>query len=463
MVAAGAVVVLSAVGGSGQEHEPPPLKILRGPHERVEANLQPIARRIASRVERLRGLEFRRRPRVVVMGLRRLTAVGRGIARTQRRHAENHPTRLRADRRLERASTEFDQLAGLLPPESGLGPDTRATGLDRIGGAYDFPRERVVIVPALIETRIQLHYTLAHELTHVLEDQHFGLRLGRLTAPSAAAEARRAVIEGTATFVQDLYRRRYLDDAVPLRSRIDAMRSVIAAGPGPYAVNAQAVFDYVDGGLFVYELYRRAGGFRLIDRALRRPPKRADQILHPRSWPAASRNPAVRLGVAPILRSGWRPVGGGVADEQRARVILLAGTIVNQASTGASGWTGGRFAVWRAVDPPDDCEDPCHADVGVIAFRWRHSYDAEEFALAVPAYMTLGVSAENLERAHAWRLTDGYVALGAAARASALAFAPTESLARALSRRAARVAEASCGRSLAARRDARRAHAGCGI
>jgi hypothetical protein len=443
--------------------EPPPLEILRGPHERVEANLQPIARRIATRVERLRGLEFERRPRVVVMGLRRLTAMGRGIARAQRRRADRHPTRLRADRRLERASTEFEQLAGLMPPESGLGPDIRSTGLDRIGGAYDFPRERVVIVPALIETRIQLHYTLAHELTHALEDQHFRLRLGRLTAPSAAAEARRAVIEGTATFVQDLYRGRYLDDAVPLRSRIDAMRSVIASGPGPYAVNAQAVFDYVDGGLFVYELYRRAGGFRLVDRALRHPPKRADQILHPRSWPGESRNPAVRLGVAPMLRSGWRPVGGGIADEQRARVILLAGTIVNQASTGASGWSGGRFTVWRAVDPPDDCGDPCHADVGVIAFRWRHTYDAEEFALAVPAYMTLGVSAENLERPHAWRLANGYVALGSAARASALAFAPTEALARSLARHAARVAQASCGRSLARGQGVRQAHAWCGI
>jgi hypothetical protein len=462
-VAAGAVVILTAGGGSGQVHEPPPLEILRGPHQRVEANLQPIARRNATRVERLRGLEFERRPGVVVMGLRRLTAVGRGIARAQRRRDDSHPTRLRADRRLKRASTEFEQLAGLLPPESGLGPDIRSTGLERIGGAYDFTRERVVIVPALIETRVQLHYTLAHELTHALEDQHFRLRLRRLTAPSAAAEARRAVIEGTATFVQDLYRRRHLDDAVPLRSRIDAMRSVIAAGPGPYIVNAQAVFDYVDGGLFVYELYRRAGGFRLIDRALRHPPRRADQILHPRSWPGASRNPGVRLGVAAMLRSGWRPIGGGVADEQRARVILLAGTIVNQASTGASGWSGGRFTVWRAVDPPDNCQAPCQADVGVIAFRWRHTYDAEEFALAVPAYMTLGVSAENLERPGAWRLPNGYVALGTATRASALAFAPTEPLARDLSHRAARVAEGSCGRPLAARHDARRARAECGI
>jgi hypothetical protein len=318
-VAAGAVVILTAGGGSGQVHEPPPLEILRGPHQRVEANLQPIARRIATRVERLRGLEFERRPGVVVMGLRRLTAVGRGIARAQRRRDDSHPTRLRADRRLKRASTEFEQLAGLLPPESGLGPDIRSTGLERIGGAYDFTRERVVIVPALIETRVQLHYTLAHELTHALEDQHFRLRLRRLTAPSAAAEARRAVIEGTATFVQDLYRRRHLDDAVPLRSRIDAMRSVIAAGPGPYIVNAQAVFDYVDGGLFVYELYRRAGGFRLIDRALRHPPRRADQILHPRSWPGASRNPGVRLGVAAMLRSGWgrRRRAAGARDPPR--------------------------------------------------------------------------------------------------------------------------------------------------
>jgi hypothetical protein len=444
----GTIVVLAAVGGSGHERNRPALSILRGSQTKVEANLRPIARTVAVRVERLRGLRFERRPRVVVMSERRLAAVGRSLVRRERRRAQLHPSRLQASQRLERAGIELDQLAGLLPPESAFGPDTKTTGLDRIGGAFDYPRDRIIIVPELIQSRVQLLYTLAHEMTHALENQHFDLELGRLTAPSEAAEVRRAVIEGTATFVQDLYRRRYLRDNVPVARRIDAMRSVIGAEQTPYAVSAQLVFDYVDGGLFVNSLYRRADGFRLVNRALRHPPRRSDQILHPRTWPGSGGgHPRVRLGVAPRLRPDWEPVGGGTAGEERALAILVAGAFGTQATAGASGWDGGRFTVWRPRDAGTECGSGCATgNVGVIAFRWRHRDDAEQFAVGVPAYMTLGLLAENLTRERLWKVADGYVGLGTAGRASALAFAPTEGLALALSRRGATVAARRAGR-----------------
>ena len=443
VIAAAAVVVLEALGGAQGGRDRPALQMLRGPHEQVEARLRPIARTIAARVERLRGLEFQHPPRVVVMGEYRLSAVGRQIARHERHRARLHPSRLRTNRHLERASVELDQLAGLLPAESSFGPDTRTTGLDRIGGAFDFPRDRIIIVPTLIETRVQLIYTLAHEMTHALEDQNFHLHLARLTAPSEAAEVHRAVIEGTATFVQDLYRHRYLHDTVPVGRRIDSMRSVIGAQQTPYAVNAEAIFDYVEGGLFVRHLYRRTGDFRIVNRVLRHPPQRSDQILHPRSWPnRVSSGTRVRLGVADHLGPRWRRVGAGTAGEERALAILLAGAFGTQANTGASGWAGGRFAVWSPRNPDDGCVTGCvDGSIGLIAFRWRHHDDAEQFAVGVPAYMTLGLLAGNITPNRLWEVGDGYVALGTAARASALAFAPRRKLALTLSRRAVETAD----------------------
>jgi hypothetical protein len=469
LAGAGAIIVLAAVAGSGHERTRPALSILRGPPPQVEANLRPIANTVAARVERLRGLRFDHRPRVVVMGEKRLTAVGRSLVRRDRRHAALHPSRQRAAQRLERAGIELDQLAGLLPPESAFGPDTKTTGLDRIGGAFDYPRDRIIIVPALIQTRLQLSYTLAHEMTHALEDQHFDLELGRLTAPSEVAEVRRAVIEGTATFVQDLYRRRYLHDNVPVARRIDTMRSVIGAAQTPYAVNAQVIFDYVEGGLFVNSLYRRADGFRLVNRALRHPPRRSNQILHPRTWPGGGGDDArVRLGVSSLLRAEWRPVGGGTAGEERALAILLAGSFGTQATTGASGWEGGRFTVWRPRDAESGCGDGCVAgNVGVIGFRWRHRDDAEQFSVGVPAYMTLGLLAQNLSPGRLWQVGDTYIGLGTATGASALAFAPSEELTLALSRRAAAVAAEPADGKRAGTRPRRNGgctvHARCGI
>jgi hypothetical protein len=375
------------------------------------------------------------------MGEGRLAALGRGLARQERRGIDASPARLRQMRRLERASVRFDQLAGLLPPEFSFGPDTRG-GLDRIGGAYDYRRRRIVLVPQLIQTWVQLQYTLAHELTHALEDEHFSLRLGRLTRPGEATAVRRAVIEGTATYVQDRYRQRYLHDQVPVAQRLEGMRSVIAAAPGAYAINAQAVFDYVDGALFVRSLRRRSGDWAWVDRALEWPPRRSRQLLHPRSWPGSGAARPVRLGIAGLLRRDWRRVGGGPAGEQQALVILLAGTIAPEALVGASGWDGGRFAVWR---PPmsNACGDGCSSgDVGVIAFRWRRANDPEQFGLAVPAYMIAGLLAQRVNE-RIWKVGDEYAALGTADRASALAFAPTASLSDSLSTRAAAAAAGS--------------------
>jgi hypothetical protein len=438
LAGATAVVVLSALGGSGHARTRPPLQILRGTPAQVEAKLRPVYDRIVRRVERIRGLRFEGLPQVAVMGEGRLATLDRSLARRLQDLAVRHPSRTRADHRLQRASIEFDQLAGLLPRESGLGPDTRTSGLDRIGGAYDYPRDRIIIVPSRIYTRVQLDSTLAHEVTHALEDQHFNLRLGRLTAPTEAAEARRAVTEGTATFVQDLYRHRYLNDNVPVARRIATTQGVIDAQHSPYAVSSQAIFDYVDGGLFVSHLYRQAHGFRLVNRAIRKPPGRTDEILHPRTWPGAGgqrlRVRPVSLGVEPLLRGRWRPVGGGIAGEERALAILLAGTWGTQASMGASGWDGGRFTVWR----PRGCGGGCDGGrVGVIAFRWRHRSDTDQFAVGVPAYLTLGLLADQVTSGRLWEVNGGYVALGSRPGASALAFAPTKALALALARRSA--------------------------
>ena len=132
-------------------------------------------------------------------------------------------------------------------------------------------------------------------------------------------------------------------------------------------------------------------------------------------------------------------MGGGAADEERALVILLAGTIATQASDG--GVRMGRRAV-RSLAPALShrrlrLRVCIGADVGVIAFRWRHANDAEQFRLAFPSYMILGLFAERLS-SRIWKLNDGYAALGTAVKGSALAFAPTGELAAGLSQTAAR-------------------------
>jgi hypothetical protein len=440
LLAAGVIAVASTSERGSPTAERAPLKLLRGSPARVESALRPVLKMEAARVERIRRLRFRSLPAIRVMSERQLAAFGLRLAVRQRNRSRSDAAYLRRARRLRRAGIELDRLAGLVPQEFRIDSDATAN-LDRVGGAYDFSHRRLIIVPKLIQTRAQLGYTLAHELTHALEDQRFKLHLATLVGPGERPEVRRAVVEGTATLVQELYRKRYLHDEVAIGQRVEGMRSVIAAAPGAYAINAQAVFDYAEGALFARDLRRRAGGWRLVDRALESPPRQSTQILHPSTWPGRDSVSPIRLRIAPLLRSGWHAAGGGVADEEQARAILLTGGINRETSSAASGWNGGRFAIWKPDSSPDCGADCTAQDVGVIAFRWRRRRDADQFSLAVPAYMIAGRLAGRVDD-RTWAVGDGYAALGTAPRSSALAFGPSAELSRELADRASAAASA---------------------
>lgn len=373
------------------------------------------------------------------MDRERLADLGLRLSRRARRRAAERPARLRRAQELQRATIAFQKLAGLLPERFSYSPET-VGGLERIGGAFDYRHRQVVLVRGSIDSRAELEYTLAHELTHALEAQRFHLRLRALTKPGERASVSRALIEGTATLVQYLYSRRYLHDRVPVRQRLSGLASLIAAGPAPYAMNAEATFDYVDGGLFARSLERRAGGWRLVNRALAHHPKQSRDVLHPARWPPSRLTRPVRLGVGPLLGSDWRLVGHGPAGEKDALAILLAG-IEEEARSGSAGWNGGRFEVWRPLEHHTSCERPCLSeDVGVIGFRWRERSDSEQFAIAVPAYVIIGLRGERVDDRTWQPLDGGYLSLGTTRHGSALAFAPSAELAGELAQRAAQTA-----------------------
>jgi hypothetical protein len=383
--------------------------------------------RVASRVERVRGLRFESPPQVQVMSVGELAALGQRLNRRLTRQMSRQPARLERTRRLERARTGFGELAGILPEQAS---DATAHGpAERIGGAYDYSRKRIILVQGATQTRGALQLLLAHELTHALEDQHFALRLAASVGPTQRSQARRALIEGTAMFVDALYARRYLGDQVAVKQRLAGQRSIYAAGGSiPYAIKAETIFDYVDGALFVRALHLHAGGWSSVNRALSRPPTRTQEILHPRAWRRGPAPRTIRLDLGPILDADWRLVGGGLAGEQDALAVLGEGAPDAEAKPGAAGWAGGRFELWRARGDQSDCEECAAGDVGVVAFRWRERLDTWDFARAFFAYMLVGRLGERIGP-RTWHVDDGFASLRNARRASAIAFAPTQHLA----------------------------------
>jgi hypothetical protein len=382
--------------------------------------------RLAARVERIRGLRFERPPRVRVMTAAQLAARGQRLNRGLVRRMRQDPGRLARTRQLERAHTGFGKLAGILPEQPASDVTARGPS-EQIGAAYDYRHKRIILVQGATQTRRELQLVLAHELTHALEDQHFRLHLPGSVGPAQSAEARRALIEGTATFVAARYARLYLSDHVQVVQRLAGQRSLYGAGGStPYATKAVTIFDYVDGALFVRGLHLH--GWRPVNRALRHPPTRTEEILHPRGWRRARAPHPVRLALHPLLGADWRLVGGGPAGEQDALAVLGKGAPDSEAKPGAAGWAGGRFQLWRARGDAGNCKGCATGDVGVVAFRWHGRLDTWQFSKAFFAYMLVGRLGERIGP-RTWHLDDGFASLRNSRRASAIAFAPTQHLA----------------------------------
>jgi hypothetical protein len=330
------LVALLLVGGSSKQARPS-----------RDASVAVLARR----VEALRGLRFRTVPvpaRVSATQARRegLADYDRSYPAARRRPDEAVLKRL-----------------GLIEP----GVDLRAVSASLFGeggvaGYYDPRSKRLRIVSgAATGSRVLREVTLAHELTHALEDQRFGLDLSD-GAGDDEALARLALVEGTATVVMERYLLRHFSTDEALGGLLG---SALSSGPAlPPFLQAQLLFPYTGGMAFVQALLDRAGGrWTLVDLADRvRPPDSTEQVLHPEKYLRVETPLPVRLRVR--LGTGWRRTAAGTWGEWQTQKLV--------GETAAAGWGGDHYELWQGEG----------GDVLAMRWRWDTPRDAREFAAA---------------------------------------------------------------------------------
>jgi hypothetical protein len=327
---------------------------------------------IAARVEALRGQRFRERP--VPLRVSPAQAQREGLADLDRGYP---PARRHADEVL------YAEL-GLLPEGTDLREVQGSVFGEQVAGYYDPRTGRLRIVDNGGTANAVLdEVTIAHELTHALEDQRFDLDTERAEAGGDAALAYTALVEGTATGVMFEYLKRHFSAEEALGGLLGSAFSGDPTGGNlPPFVLAQLLFPYQRGQRFVEDLYRRAGGWTLVDLALRdRPPLSTEQILHPRKWIEVEAPERVGAPEAPP-GAGWRRIGTGVLGEwQTSELLALGGRRRDDA---AAGWGGDRYAVWQRG-----------GDTAVtVRWRWDTRRDAEEFLPALRAAMADQLTAE---------------------------------------------------------------------
>jgi hypothetical protein len=359
--------------------------VLTGKDEEDDPSTEPTPdiERVADRLERIRGLEFERVPDVRTISAEE--AKDEGLEALD----EEYPlARREADERIL-------TLLGLLPEGSDLRELAGTIFGEEVAGFYDETTKEMTLV-AGAGTGTEGEITLAHELTHALEDQHFDLE------PESGLDDERtahtALVEGTATIAMADYAARFLipgdarrRDLLDQLALVDLLES--DSGLPPY-MQRSLIFPYSAGARFVDAI----GTWGPANAALRdEPPVSTEQILHPEKYRAGERP----LPVQPARPPGpeWeREAHGTIGEFDTAELVRTSDSPV-RATRAAAGWGGGRYELWERAD----------RSVLALAWRWDTRRDAAEFAAALPRYVerTLGDVPVDLDVGPTVRMTIG--------------------------------------------------------
>lgn len=254
------------------------------------------------------------------------------------------------------AITATYALFGLVSADLDLKAVLKDVYLEQVAGFYDPDSTMLFVIddqPAALQETL-----LVHELVHAIQDQ--SVDLDAITDSALGNDQRvaaQAAIEGHATlimfeFLMERVQRRRVD-VTEIPNLTDQIRSALAAAQGqspallaaPRIIQEALLFPYIGGASFVEALWKARGG---------RPapfgeelPLSTEQILHPESFVAESRDLPTAVHLEPV--GGVSPIYSDALGEWEVRILLE--THLGAAGTGLSaGWDGDRYNLYATPD-----------------------------------------------------------------------------------------------------------------
>ena len=281
-----------------------------------------------------------------------------------------------------RQEGEVYRLLGLIPADYDYFNGLIDLYTDQLGGYYDPDQEYYAMaswMPMVMQMPIAVH-----ELTHALQDQHFGLddAIDHEKQVSDSLMARSGLIEGDATAVMLDYSRELSGQpSIAREESISAfmMQNITGAmitasmHKAPTALQALLIFPYVSGLNFAHALLK-TDGYNAIDKAFHRYPRSCEEILHPEKYLSAK--PDFKdLEVLPPPNSVKRAAVPKPEFTDRLGefvISTLLGSYIppKQASIAAAGWGGDAVALYEG--------DTFN---GAQILTWHVAWDTEADAL----------------------------------------------------------------------------------
>ena len=267
---------------------------------------------------------------------------------------------------------------GLLPADASLNTLYVDMLGSQVAGFFDPATREIVVVSQSGAIGAVEKVTFAHEFTHVLQDQAFGLQGIDVDAVGQGDRSlgRLALVEGDATLMLTRWLAEHLPPAeLGELLKVDPEAQAQLARM-PAILRETLMFPYQQGFTFVNSLWSR-GGWQAVDRAYGRLPDSTEQVLHPAKYETRELPAEVALdagGLAKAMGAGWSATPEDTLGEFQLSVWLREnGVKALLAGDAAAGWGGDRLAYLRG---------PNGASALALRTSWDTASDASEFLAA---------------------------------------------------------------------------------
>ncbi len=329
---------------------------------------------VESQVEQVRGLEFRRP--VVTQAVTADEIAGK----LRDAFDETYPKAF-----YDRRSVAW-QTIGVLPPTVTIRDALLAYQTGQVIGFYN-PVDGELVYRADGDLDLVERLTLAHELTHAIDDQHFDLaRIDGIAGAcrDEAFQAALGAVEGSAQF----FSVKVLFEFPPADGDFSGLGGGgdLPDGIPPFVARSM-LWPYTAGQSFITDLEAR-GGLDEVNRALGRFPMTTEQILHPDRYPSDRPTSVDVPDLSDELGPRWGDLD--VMQVGEAWLSTMLGLRLDQgvAEAAAAGWDGG---LYRAFTDGTDA-------AVVLVTAWDTSADADAFEQAAREWFAVGDVAGTIGR-----------------------------------------------------------------
>jgi hypothetical protein len=335
----------------------------------AEGPTPPVIADVMEQVERLRGFGY---TRPVVAEAVTQAEIGRDLT--------EYADIAYPQEQMARRSRAWETI-GVIPDGTNLRRVYEEYGSTQVIGYYDTLTGTLKFIGTVDPSPLE-RITLAHELTHAIDDQRFGLeKLDVLSARCQDEEtaAALAVVEGNATYFMIRWAQTFLTPEEQVEVGVEAALQDTSTGDIPPFVLRLQEWSYNQGLEFVTTLASR-GGVEAIDEAFTDRPVSTEQIIHPERYPNDAPTPVDVPDLSAELGADWEDLDVMTIGEAWLAMALDLRLDNSEAREASAGWDGATYRAWTDGD-----------EVAVVLSTvWDSEGDADAFAAAMASWIEEG-------------------------------------------------------------------------